>query len=136
MSTLRTTGRSKAPGATSHCSNFAAETGYYLQPPDVTDGFASHATDVWFSFNGTSGVLLEDENISYSIPFSVDERTLVDVMMSFWGSITKTGAPQGKWREFTNADVNASSVLRLDLGKNLAMHDLYLEDDCYFWESH
>ena len=31
---------------------------------------------MWFSFNGTSGVLLADENISFPMPFTEAEAAL------------------------------------------------------------
>jgi hypothetical protein len=33
------------------------------------------------SFNGTEGVLLGDENVTYPLPFSAQEQVLVDDMM-------------------------------------------------------
>ena len=79
--------------------------------------------------------------------------------MNYWGSITRapkatsTSQPgQGSgpgpgpggvvWPPFTlaseggKAGAGAGSVLRMDLGERMAVHENYKADDCYFWQTH
>eukprot|EP01052_Picozoa_sp_SAG31_P008353 SAG31_NODE_420_length_15868_cov_11.896823_7_plen_193_part_00 len=60
------------------------QTGLNLLPPShvLQTGWGAHATDVWFTFNDSSGtVWLDDENITVPYPFSPGEQRLANTMM-------------------------------------------------------
>ena len=100
----------------------------------VKSGWASHASDVLFTFDSDELV----PSARLACPFTKAEQALSERMMSLWASFTAHGIPNAagapEWPQFLSSGASGQ-VLQLDTGEGLKLLTDFRHADCAFWDA-